>query len=1250
MEPISIASIALFVAQNIASYGFNKGLEKIFEDQEDFVQHMFKIINKTIEIYQKKYPTIDKGGKFAFYKSQIIIEEFLKYRIFASSGYSFDVSNIQMAIKQNPNVIMPDGDELSKFKSIFDELAKGDILLRKLEIEAFYKEEIFEIKSIVEKLKSSFDASALEVLGRLEAEYEAEIEDLNEDLEKLKAKTALRKLDNIEERIQKNSTSISSNVWANLYHLKASCLELTGQTKIAYQFHIKAYKKIPSNIKYLDRACFSYYGLKDKKYEDLILLLEDNDEYNPVLWAIRVYQSKGVIHFIENSVPSIVLDNPRFKRLVFHHYLKESKIDIINLLDVLDFKKLYQDLPENINNENFFYAISILNGISTTFFRNSRVSFWGFMEKNDESLRFLNLSRLLAKSIELGELDNNLNSVIFYSYWLESELDCGRNTLRKLEDSYQRFSSREPFQTILYVTAFFKHNRIENIISFFDNYTGDYDENLYAFKAYLELSHFNTAKTALIYLSQLKVVDSFNIQNVCSFLMIIVSNKMLPDSNIEKILNQLNYENVAYNELCAMMFESFSNEKEKVLLSEIEALKNNLNTDSSLFFYIAQVFFENGYFKECSDFIKSYIEENEETRDLALYIYSLNYQKTENQVELLRLLKKWRDNFSFNFDFLNFELELRQILKDWEEVYQIALYGYKYLPDNESVFTTLILAISYLDKSIEIEEYLPKIREIKFESTENLLRVVSVLLKFKYFDDALELLYSKALNKFDVLARQTFFFISTSVPKKFFKRYKKVERGRYVKLEINQESKIYCIDDESMKNQPILKESIGKNVNDIYTISTGLNNSRLIQVRVISVMNKYLALSDEIMEEATSPFSAMDMEPIKIETSNKESIDRALIENFAGQQQVWKKHNEENLNKYYIYNFSFSELIKANYEGSYFDGYYNLTSNVHNGFVVKPLKYYSALDGSKEYKYIIDFSSGLLLFDLTEKYDLKFDKFIISKSLLHLIDNLIRETELNKKSRLSVSIENNKVIPHLVPKNFHKNRISRLVEIKEWFLANSEVIVPEEKLGVMRQLNEEVEKNEVSMEYLVDNAFLAQRENHILVSDDLIYSRYLKVVENTCSTEIFLRKHFPKRQNELVMFMIDKRYIGLTLNAEILDECYTGQYKEGKSHLFKYALRNLSLKANYQPGNLMTVVKFLKFIALNPIVNSEKYQIDATNILVALILGMNDVLQIMYLKALIYKEFKFIGNYLDITLNCLLDAMKILNISGNSNS
>ena len=375
MEPISIASIALFVAQNIASYGFNKGLEKIFEDQEDFVQHLFEIINKAIEKYQERYPATDKGGKFAFYKSQIIIEEFLKYRIFASSGYSFDVSNIQIALKQNPNIIIPKDDDVKKFTSIFDELVREDSVLRKLEAEAFYKEEIFEIRPILNRLESRLDSFSIDGLGKLEGEFRAEIETFKKDLMNLKARTALENLESLEKRIQENSTEVSSNIWANLYHLKASCLELTGKIKDAWQYHIRAYKKLPSNIRYLDRACFSYFNLKDEKYKDLLQVLIEEDEYNPVLWAIQTYQSKDVLDFLENNVPKIAKENPRFKRLVFNHFLGKPTFDIVELLRVLEFDKLFIDLPEKINNENFYYTVSLLNAVSTIFFRHNQVPF-----------------------------------------------------------------------------------------------------------------------------------------------------------------------------------------------------------------------------------------------------------------------------------------------------------------------------------------------------------------------------------------------------------------------------------------------------------------------------------------------------------------------------------------------------------------------------------------------------------------------------------------------------------------------------------------------------------------------------------------------------------------------------------------------------------------------------------------------------------------------------------------------------------
>ena len=792
-------------------------------------------------------------------------------------------------------------------------------------------------------------------------------------------------------------------------------------------------------------------------------------------------------------------------------------------------------------------------------------------ERNDESLRYLSLARLLSKAILRGEVDSNLNAIVFYSYWIESEIDCKEDTILNLEKSYQKLNNKEAFRTVLYATALFKHKELDKTKEFLDSYVGEYDENLYSFKSYVELSCFNSPNAVLQYLSGLEIVDEFNIQNICNFIMAILSNNLTPASEVEKRIGQLKFENENYKELIMLLLETFSSDKEKVSFERIEALKHYLGSDSSVSFYVAQILYENGFFKECTEFIKPYLKEDKETRDLGLYIYALNALRTDNQIELLRVLKIWRDKYSFNEDFLKIELELRQILNDWEEIYHITEYGFKHLPENEYVFTTLILAVAWGEKSLEIEKYIPKIKKFKFRSTESVLRIVSVLLENQYFEDALDLLYTKAQNKSDVLARQNFFFISSTIPKKYYKRYKKVKKGRYVKLEIGDEKRNYYIDDEAIKNQPIINESLDKMVGDNYSVPVGINK-RLVNVRVISVMNKYMALSDEIMEDASSPFSAMEMELVKFETIDKKGIDEALIKNFGGHQLARKKHVDENLNKYYQYRISFSELVTSNFDESYFDGYLSLTSAMNNGFLIRPLKSYPLQNLDENRKYIIDFSSGLLLFELAEKFDLKYERFIISNSLLHLIDNLIRKTELGKKSRLSISIENNRVIPHFIPEDFHRKRIEKLNEIKEWFIANSEIVVPEEKLGVMRQLDKEDGLNKVSLEYLIDNTFLAQREKHILVSDDFIYSKHLKVVENTCSSEMFLKKYFSKKHNELMLFMIEYRYVGLSLNEDILYNCYSEQHKEGKSHIFKYALRNISLKSDSQVENSNTVI------------------------------------------------------------------------------
>lgn len=149
-----IESIGLFVASNIASYAINKGLDNIFKDKRLFVKQLSIAINKTIIEYSEKYPKINNCNKFIFYESQIIVDELLKYRFFSKDGYKFKESDIINKLQRNHNILSPSKPEVSNFLQIFDKNIKADRFLLDLEIESFYKSEIFNLSSKVEELIS----------------------------------------------------------------------------------------------------------------------------------------------------------------------------------------------------------------------------------------------------------------------------------------------------------------------------------------------------------------------------------------------------------------------------------------------------------------------------------------------------------------------------------------------------------------------------------------------------------------------------------------------------------------------------------------------------------------------------------------------------------------------------------------------------------------------------------------------------------------------------------------------------------------------------------------------------------------------------------------------------------------------------------------------------------------------------------------------------------------------------------------
>ncbi|MCK5738193.1 tetratricopeptide repeat protein [bacterium] len=147
-----LETIGIFVAKSLASYGFNKGLAKVFKDRKSFVNRLAQVINKTIDQYKKESPIVDKDGKFAFYDFQILLEELLKFRFFSKDGYRLSDDIITEALRDNPKIIPPGKNQLERFLEVFEQNIKADEELKKLEIDENYKAEIFSISDRIDQL------------------------------------------------------------------------------------------------------------------------------------------------------------------------------------------------------------------------------------------------------------------------------------------------------------------------------------------------------------------------------------------------------------------------------------------------------------------------------------------------------------------------------------------------------------------------------------------------------------------------------------------------------------------------------------------------------------------------------------------------------------------------------------------------------------------------------------------------------------------------------------------------------------------------------------------------------------------------------------------------------------------------------------------------------------------------------------------------------------------------------------------
>ena len=455
-------SIVSFVAKGVASFALNKGLNKLFESKDDLESRLLSITKQTIKLFEVKYPIDNVGETFPFYGSSAILEAILKFRLFPTEDFEDQV--IFDEIEKNPLIIRPTNEEISFFMSIFNDEVEKDDKLKQIEIDATFKERIFILEKKIDIINETLQLQLIEVIPLLQEEYKEELDECYKEIKTLKFKTALKRLESIESRIEKNTKHVPEKLIADLLFYKALSFESLDNEKNANENFILAFKHLPENIKYKSRACLAYYKLKDTKWKTLKIEIELKDDYNIECWYINLSEALDKLIFLKTIVPLNVLETNRFKRLTFNLNQINSFANSSDLVEILNVELLYQ-LPDKLDYDNIYHWFFILNITSFDYFQKEPIMYTKTAISNyDRWKYFYDLSTLVSVAVYNSEFPESLNTIHFFRNWLELEIN--EKNIVRLVESYEILPKKDSFNTLLMANSIQKYENTQKALDF----------------------------------------------------------------------------------------------------------------------------------------------------------------------------------------------------------------------------------------------------------------------------------------------------------------------------------------------------------------------------------------------------------------------------------------------------------------------------------------------------------------------------------------------------------------------------------------------------------------------------------------------------------------------------------------------------------------------------------------------------------------------------------------------------------------
>jgi len=340
-----------FLVGQIIDFTAQKGIEKIVTKvfpKDSYANELTRIIYKTIEEFETKYPAIKDGNKFPFYHSQILLEHYSMYVLFNEEKQPKEV--LKNELKTNPNIIEPSNEQLESFFELFKTNANNNEYLKKLFVEENYKARIFDISKnlqlIDKKIDSVLDSlKKLEILKPTKSKFRVNAEKfVLPSFELLEADyyfflpEEIEQINNCVERITNDSENYFLLTGYPSTGKTISTLKISQQlTKIGYEVF---YLNISQNLSF-DRFKSDLNKLSDS--ENVVFIIED----------IHLNLSFGA------EILTLEEEFPTFKFIITSRFLSadvrrdtQNNIDIFKQLEDSNLKLESFNTPQHIYNKS----------------------------------------------------------------------------------------------------------------------------------------------------------------------------------------------------------------------------------------------------------------------------------------------------------------------------------------------------------------------------------------------------------------------------------------------------------------------------------------------------------------------------------------------------------------------------------------------------------------------------------------------------------------------------------------------------------------------------------------------------------------------------------------------------------------------------------------------------------------------------------------------------------------------------------